>query len=200
MRALFLVTLFLLTGCAAEPVFVQKDIIPDNARSCVANAKALRISCKEEKIPLYEQCQTKQKMLHQQELSTHAANLKSLQAQLQSCMSRCIENENPHEEGKKNTPKECAEGYSKYFGLSKEQGECTHLQKELDNTNRPSEGDCGYLYEACEEEYKLLYERCGASYKTVCVENCDEVVKKTPPKQEVQATPSNVNQGGVHVQ
>lgn len=178
----------LLTGCAdPRPVFVQQDVIPNESKSCVAEAKSLRIACKSEKLALFEQCQGRQTMLHQQQLSTHTTNLSTLQAQLQSCISRCIQNTHTYKnkDGSvttvTNSPSDCTDGYSPgYLSFIRNDGECTQIKKSIDSMGQqPSIGSCDHIYASCEEEYKLNYERCGATYKSVCVKNCEQL-NKTP--------------------
>lgn len=177
---LFIIITFFLSGCA-RPVYETYEVIPEESKSCVADAKQLMILCKDRKLADYENCQTRQEMIYQQALSTYQSNRSSLNSQLQTCITGCVQRTHPYEEkdgtviDKPNTRSDCTGRYStKQYDFGGSEGECFHLQEELDNMQEPSKGDCGHIYSSCKEEYKLNYSRCGASHKTVCVKNCDK--------------------------
>ena len=182
MRSIFFVMILcLLVGCTKRPVYKTVEEIPEDAKSCVADARQLKIDCKESKLHLYEQCMLREQTMYNDALNTYNLNKTSLRGELQTCMTICLEKTHPYTDSKgntvdkKNTAESCRSTYrSSDYDFRGTPGECAHLQEELNNMREPSSPSCEHIYSPCNAQYKLDFERCGASRKKVCVQNCEE--------------------------
>lgn len=157
----------LVAGC--DPVLRTRPIVPEGSKSCVADAKEAEISCRAARLPEFSSCMQDKSDLRQKEIESLRQNKIILNAQYDSCKAQCLsESHISMQTGKQ------IKNDSEYCDLQ----DCNKLSDELNRVNIPSSkvssDECSYIYETCESEYKLSFERCGGTYETYCVENCDK--------------------------
>ena len=184
-----ILTLMTLTGCAPSEVIPDDP----QARACISDAKQLKSVCKSKLLPEYQQCTMNQNMIYQQELAVATSSRSMIQAQLQQCLSECqqqyhtkiesydqcispdkygvcsrvlkrtkttrVRNDNSYCTRDAPYPSASVSDYST--------GACHQLKSEVNNVEmpkKPSASECKYVYNSCDEEYKLNFLRCGGSY------------------------------------
>ena len=167
-KPLVIFSFFLVIG-GCGPVLETRPVIPEASRGCAADAKEASIACRAAKLSDFNTCMTEKSSLRQREVESLRSNKTILMAQYESCKAQCLTGS--HYSPKIGTQTNNDSAYC-------DAQDCSKLNNELNNLSIPSStissDACSYIYESCEADYKLSFERCGGIYETYCVENCEE--------------------------